>query len=153
MKKKLRRKKPRLPLLYRIIRGGIGKDFVIKHYGYGPIRTKFPDMSRIVASVAQRKCRDRFKKAVQYANTIMADPVLKAGVRKRIRRKHGVFNAVIKEYMLREKRQNEVELALVNRMLYKALHRNVSPDIQKEKRELIIYNPVNAFIANVDNSS
>ena len=69
--------KQELTLLHTLIRGAIGKEYVIKHYRYGVIRTKYPDMTNIIASTRQRKCRDLFKEAVAYAKAVIADTVLK----------------------------------------------------------------------------
>src|SRR5450432_3554945 len=70
-------KHSKLPLELRMVRGAIGKEFVIKHYDYGIIKTKFPDMTKIVATSAQRKCRNLFAEAVKFANSIKRDPQLK----------------------------------------------------------------------------
>ena len=128
MNKLLIRRKERLPLLQRIIRGSIGKDYVIKHYSYGAIRTRFPDMSRIIASEQQKKCRQLFKEAVAYAKIACKDPEIRSGIQKRIRHKSGVFTYLVKEYMLRAKRKKELDRALVNRLLYKAMHKPGKPD-------------------------
>ena len=94
--------KKRLPLNLLMMRGGIGKSFVIKHTPWGIIKTKFPDMSRIIASVEQRKCRKIFAEAVKYAKSVIADPVLKAEWQRKIRRPNGVYNKAIKAFMLKE---------------------------------------------------
>ena len=86
-----------------MIRGSIGKQFVIKHYGRRVIMTKFPDMSGIEASPDQRICRNLFKEAVAYAKTVIADPVRKKEWQKKLRRRNGVYNKAIKEFMLRER--------------------------------------------------
>src|SRR5206468_12845643 len=83
--------KHNLPLSLRIVRGAIGKEFVIKHYKYGVIRTKYPDMTRIVASMEQRKCRDLFKEAVAYAKVIISDPEGKRKWQNRILMRNGVY--------------------------------------------------------------
>ena len=92
-------KRKKLPLSLLMIRGGIGKQFVIKHYKWGIIMTKFPDMSGIVASKGQRRCRNIFKEAVAYARKVIADPVLKNEWQKKLRRRNGVYNAAVKFYM------------------------------------------------------
>ena len=94
--------KKRLPLNLLMMRGGIGKNFVIKHTPWGIIKTKFPDMSRIIASAEQRKCRKIFAEAVKYAQSIIADPILKAEWQRKIRRRNGVYNKAIKAFMLKE---------------------------------------------------
>jgi hypothetical protein len=116
-KKKLYRRKPELSFLYKLIRGAIGKEYVIKHYSYGAIRTKYPDMSRIIASAKQRKCRDIFKEAVAYAKQVIADPAGKKAWQKRIRRSNGVYNDAIKFYMLKDKKAKERDELLTLRLI------------------------------------
>ena len=99
------------------IRGAIGKEFVIKHYRYGVVKTKFPDMTRIIASIQQRKFQDLFREAVAYAKTVMADPVKKKDWEKKVRIKYRVFNRVIKEYMLAAKESILQKQKLVCRII------------------------------------
>ena len=73
----MKKQKQPVRLLLTWITGKVGKDFVIKHYKYGVVKTKFPNMTKIIASAQQRKCRNLFKEAVVYANTAYADPVRK----------------------------------------------------------------------------
>ncbi|MCU7550923.1 hypothetical protein OCK74_17515 [Chitinophagaceae bacterium LB-8] len=96
-------------LLLGIIRGSIGKCFVVKHYRANKkkkwkkriIVTRYPDMSGIVASEKQRVRRDLFKEAVVYAQWILSDAERKETFRKtlpRKKRKH-VYQAAIRLYM------------------------------------------------------
>ena len=64
-------------MVYRMIQGAIGKRFVIKHYSYGIIMTRYPNMKNIIPTEKQKLRRRLFRKAVQYAQSICADPVLK----------------------------------------------------------------------------
>ena len=105
-------KREPIPLLLTWIRGAIGKEFVIKHYRYGVVKTKFPDMTKIIASAGQRKCRNLFKEAVAYAKTVMVDPVKKKEWQKRIKIKYRVFNRIIKEYMLAAKEMKEKRIRI-----------------------------------------
>ena len=100
---KMKKKKQPIRILLTWIRGAVGKDFVIKHYKYGVVKTKFPDMTRIIASVQQRKCRNLFKEAVAYAKIVYADPVKRKEWAARTRKKHRVMNYIIKEYILAAK--------------------------------------------------
>jgi len=93
----------KLPFEYNLIRGAIGKQFVIKHYRYGIVKTKFPDMSKIRASKRQRSCRNLFSAAVVYARMINNDAKQKAVWLKRIK-KGSVYNAAIRAYLLNAKR-------------------------------------------------
>ncbi|MCU7552088.1 hypothetical protein OCK74_23415 [Chitinophagaceae bacterium LB-8] len=104
------KKVPRL--LLGMIRGSIGKCFVVKHYRGNKkkkwkkriVITKYPDMSGIVASEKQRVRRDLFKEAVVYARWILSDAERKEEFRKtlpRKKRKH-VYQAAIRLYMSRQ---------------------------------------------------
>jgi len=96
-------------LLLGMIRGSIGKCFVVKHYRGNKkkkwkkriVITKYPDMSGVVASEKQRVRRDLFKEAVVYAQWVLSDPERKEAFRKtlpRKKRKH-VYQAAIRLYM------------------------------------------------------
>ncbi|MCU7552834.1 hypothetical protein OCK74_27190 [Chitinophagaceae bacterium LB-8] len=96
-------------LLLGIIRGSIGKCFVVKHYRGNKkkklkkriVITRYPDMSGVVASEKQRVRRDLFKEAVVYAQWILSDKERKEAFRKslpRKKRKH-VYQAAIRLYM------------------------------------------------------
>ena len=106
-------KNNRIPKHLRTIRGGFKGHFVIKHYKGGHIvMTKFPDMSGIIASMQQRRCRNLFAKAVVYAKSVIADPELKAAWQKKIRRRNGVYNKAIKAFMLKEKNALQLDVFL-----------------------------------------
>src|SRR6478672_1761166 len=119
-KKKLYRRIPPLPFNLTFVRGQIGKQYVIKHYSYGAIRTKYPDMTRIVTSIEQRKCRDLFAEAVAYAKEVIANVKLKEAWQKRLRRPNGVYNEAVKTYMLREKRKAIHDKMIAETLLWKA---------------------------------
>ena len=93
----------RLPLKYRIIRGAIGKRFVIKHYSYGVIMTRYPNMKNIIPTEAQKLRRRLFKKAVKYAQSIYANPAMKEEMRRILRKPKRLFQALMKEWF--KKRQ------------------------------------------------
>ena len=148
-RKKLHRRKPRLPLLLQFIRGAVGKKFVIKHYRYGAIKTKYPDMTRIIASARQRKCRDVFKEAVAYAKQVIADPVAKAAWQKRLRRRNGVYNEAVKFSMLKDKREKERAQLLTARAIRLAFRNKEVMEVDE-----IIYNtgiPCNKQLSEVNN--
>ena len=96
-------KRKRLPLRYRMIRGAIGKRFVIKHYTYGAIMTRYPNMNNIIPTEAQKLRRRLFRKAVQYAQSIYADPVRKEERRRILRRPKRLFQALMKEWFNKRK--------------------------------------------------
>ena len=111
-------KNKKIPKHLRTIRGGFKGHFVIKHYRGGlVVMTKFPDMSGIIASVKQRRCRNLFAKAVVYAKSVIANPELKAAWQKKIRRRNGVYNKAIKAFMLKEKNALQREVFLEMRKM------------------------------------
>ncbi|HEY0752174.1 MAG TPA: hypothetical protein VGD26_13530 [Chitinophagaceae bacterium] len=96
-------KKKRLPFIYRMIQGAIGKRFVIKHYSYGIIMTRYPNMKNIMPSEKQKLRRRLFRKAVQYAQSIYADPILREKKRRMLRRPKRLFQALMKEWFTKRK--------------------------------------------------
>ncbi len=113
-------KRDKLPFSLRIVQGAIGKRFVIKHYAYGIIKTKYPDMSRIVASTAQQKCRDVFKEAVAFAKAVLANDYLKTQWVKRLGKGKRIFNGIIKAYMLMDKQEREQRVMIGRRIVVRA---------------------------------
>jgi hypothetical protein len=109
-----------------MIRGSLGKQIVIKHYKWGVVMTKFPNMKGIIASAKQRKCRNVFREAVAYAQTVIADPVKKAEWQKRIRRRNGVYNKAITAYMLKAKCDKERETLLIVKEMRLAFKNEIS---------------------------
>jgi len=125
-KSEFMRRRKKVPLHLQAIRGSIGKELVIKHYSWGIVMTKFPDMRGIIASAKQRKCRNIFKEAVAYAQAVIADPVKKAEWQSRIKRRNGVYNKAIKAYMLKLKCDTEREALLELRKMRLAFKNAVS---------------------------
>jgi hypothetical protein len=123
-----------LPFLLQFVRGAIGKEFVIKRHKNGRIKTKYPDMTRIIASMAQRKCRDRFKEAVIYAKTVIADSEKKRQWQKRIWRRNGVYNEAVKFYMLKDKKAKEAAMLEARRLLRIAM-KNEEKELTNQQNE------------------
>ena len=90
------------------IRGQVGKKLVFKRYKNKTIISKFPDMSRVKPSKAQKKKRTVFAKAVLYAQSILGNPKLKAAKDKE-RRKKGrtLYHHLIGEYILSLKNKKD----------------------------------------------
>jgi hypothetical protein len=91
-----------MPFYYRIIRGAIGRKFVIKHYKGGKIvKTRFPDMRGIVASEKQKVRRDLFREAVVWAKWVIADEERKLAFRSTLPRKKRkkVYQAALQMYI------------------------------------------------------
>ena len=151
-KKKLFRRIPELDFMHQLVQGAIGTDYVIKHYCYGPIRTKFPDMTKIIASPGQRKCRNIFKEAVAYAKEVIADPVQKKAWQKKLRRRNSVYYAAIKEYMLRDKRKKEKDLERAKHLIARALNPRPFIPPAKDVKENRTFDPKPGKVGLTDDS-
>jgi hypothetical protein len=79
--------------------GGIAKQLVFKQYAKGTVITRYPDMSNVKPSKAQKFRRNRFAEAVRYAQGILADDKKKAAYQSKIGKGKSVYHAAIKEYM------------------------------------------------------
>jgi hypothetical protein len=90
--------KKKIPFRHTLIRGSIGKRFVVKHYAYGIVITKHPCMDKITPSPKQKHRRNIFKNAVAFARSINNDPVKKRQWKK-LDNKSTVYHDVIRQYM------------------------------------------------------
>ena len=86
-------------LLTKALKGQIGKQLVFKQYGKKTVVTRYPDMSQVVPSKAQKKKRSGFAEAVAYAQTINNDPVTKAKYAKKLKKGKSVFQYAIQEFL------------------------------------------------------
>lgn len=77
-------------------------ELIIKQYQGKTVVSKFPDMTNIIPSGAQRQKRNRFAEAVAYAKTINNSPVLKADFLKTRGEVRSVYQSALKEYLGRE---------------------------------------------------
>ena len=102
--RKMKRKPCKRPWLLTFVRGAIGKEYVIKHYRYGIIKTKYPDMTRIVASPGQRSCRNLFKTAVKRAQKTMDNPEQRAAWLKKVRQKHRLLTSLLNTLCWKQKK-------------------------------------------------
>jgi hypothetical protein len=105
-----------LPFLYTLIQGSIGKSFVIKHYRYGVVMTRYPNMKNIRPSKAQKVQRNLFKEAVSFAQWVLRDPERTKAylVNLPIKKRRRPFQALISYYskstlMIREKLKAKIQ--------------------------------------------
>jgi hypothetical protein len=92
-------------MLLGLMRGAVGKSFVVKHYkGRGRVVTRFPDLSGIVATEKQKVRRDLFREAVVWAKWVIGDEHRKLAFRNTLPRKKRkkVYQAALQMY-IREK--------------------------------------------------
>lgn len=81
----------------KVSRGKKTKDFILKTRGGKTFVSKCPDMSNVVPSALQLEYKNRFMLAVEYAKSIINDPVKKATYKT----KPGstVYHSAIKDYL------------------------------------------------------
>ena len=87
-------------VLLRHVSGRIGKQIVVKQYGNKTVITAYPDMSNVKPSKLQKQKRKKFAAAIEYARSIIHDPLKKAAYAKKLKKAARVYNAAIKEYLL-----------------------------------------------------
>lgn len=90
--------KLRKNLLIKGLIGSINKQLVLKQYGKTTVISTYPDMSRVVKTEKQKKENSRFREAVAYAKSQMADPVAKAEYHKRAVGLQRAFNVAITDF-------------------------------------------------------
>ncbi|PWV49692.1 hypothetical protein C7475_105200 [Chitinophaga sp. S165] len=81
----------------KVSRGKNTKDFVLKTRGGKTFVSKCPDMSKVVPSALQLEYKNRFMLAVEYAKSIISDPVQKANYK--TRPGSTVYHSAIKDYL------------------------------------------------------
>jgi hypothetical protein len=86
------------------LHGTIGKQMVVKTYRWGTVITKYPNMSRIKPTPAQKQQRILFAEAAAYAKALMADPGRKAVLEKTVEMGKSVYRAAMKEYFNMKKK-------------------------------------------------
>ena len=133
-----------IPFHLSLVRGGIGKNYVVKHYRKKIVITKFPDMTGIIASKGQKKCRKVFKDAVAYAKAIIYNDEQKKMLLERVGSGRNLFNAAIKEYMKKVKPEKTKPCTITNKRdikIYKPSKRNPNvPDVKRYPSVLFYYN-------------
>ena len=77
-------------------------EIIIKQYSGKTVVSKYPDMSNIIPSAPQLEKRSRFAEAVAYAKTINNSPILRADFIKRHGEVRSVYQAALKEFLMRE---------------------------------------------------
>ncbi|MCF6402632.1 hypothetical protein L3C95_11220 [Chitinophaga filiformis] len=77
--------------------GKIAPGFVLKTRKGKVFISKCPDMSNVVPSKLQLKSNSNFTTAIEYARSIINDPVKKAAYK--IRRGMSVYHSAVKDYL------------------------------------------------------
>lgn len=89
--------------LLKNVKGQISKTLVVKQYGDKTVISAYPDMSNVIYNERQKMEQSRFSKAVEYAKSILKDPVRKAEFIAMLPPGKRAYNAAIQEYLNRTK--------------------------------------------------
>jgi hypothetical protein len=76
------------------------KIVVFKQYAHKVVITNYPDMSAVKPSPQQKDQRQKFKKAVAYAQNILQNETLKKAYQKKIKNNQTVYHFAIREYFM-----------------------------------------------------
>jgi len=79
---------------------GVIGPIVLKQYADKAVVTSRPDMSRVKRTAAQKSNNSRFARAVAYAKQVMADPVQRQEIAKRLKKGQTVYHAAVRKYLL-----------------------------------------------------
>ncbi len=77
--------------------GAIGKQIVLRKRGNKTFASKYPDMSGIKPSKAQKKRRRTFAEAVKFAQSIIRDPAKKSAYK--VKKGKAAYHTAIKDFM------------------------------------------------------
>jgi len=84
-----------------VVKGFSGKldQIVFKTYSYGTVVTRYPDMSKVKQSKAQKKSNQTFKDAVSYAQEVLADPARRKAYEKKLKPGKKVYHAALADFL------------------------------------------------------
>ncbi|MBZ5857980.1 Fic family protein [Flavihumibacter profundi] len=84
--------------------GKFGNEFVFRNQNNNTFITKYPDRSNVRLSLRQRQSNNIFREAVDYAQSVIADPLLSAEMKKKLKsnkktRYSSVYHYSIQQFM------------------------------------------------------
>ncbi len=132
-------KKIKLPLSLRMLRGAIGKRFVIKHYAHGTVQTKFPDMTKIIPSGQQLACRLSFKTAVAEAKKIFDNAAERELWEEKLQSRRRLFNRIVQYLMENAKVEQAAREIQTKRLIINCFKQKPVP------LSVVIHHPATSF--------
>jgi hypothetical protein len=89
-----------------LVKGFSGKldEIVFKTYSYGTVISRYPDMSKVKLSKAQKKANSLFKEAVSYAQQVLADPAKRKVYAKKLKPGKTIYHAALADYLKNNKK-------------------------------------------------
>lgn len=117
------------------VSGSIGRQIVLKQYKGKTVVAHYPDMSKVVYTKAQLAERVRFKLAVAYARSVIADPIKKKAYSSK---KHlSAYHAAIADYLNKSKAEEKEKTVIAD------VKRTVTTEAHSSKTPNLPSNPLN----------
>lgn len=85
--------------LLNALRGSVGKELVFRQLHGKTVVSKYPDMSRVLPSEAQKKQRERMKQANAYASMVCRDRKLRKNYERQLKAGESVFHRAKKDFL------------------------------------------------------
>jgi hypothetical protein len=84
-----------------LVKGFSGKldQVVFKTYSYGTVVTRYPDMSKVKQSKAQKKLNNIFKEAVSYAQDVLVDATRRKAYEKKLKPGKTVYHTTLADFL------------------------------------------------------
>ena len=86
-------------ILLKGLSGALNKQVVFKTRNKKTFMSRYPDMSKVVPCEKQVKEKSRFARAVEYAQSVLADPKKRLEVAARTPSGKFIYHQAIKDYM------------------------------------------------------
>jgi hypothetical protein len=75
------------------------QDLLFRQYDHGTVVSKMPDRSKVKLSLKQKKANKRFQQAVQYAQSVLADPVLQKQYAKEVKKGRLLYHIALSDFL------------------------------------------------------
>jgi hypothetical protein len=86
-------------ILIQGLSGALNKQVVFKTRNKKTFVSRYPDMSKVIPSEKQVKEKSRFARAVEYAQSVLADPIKKQEVAAHTLPGKYIYHQAIRDYM------------------------------------------------------
>jgi hypothetical protein len=77
-------------------------NLLFKQYQYGTVVSKMPDRSKVKLSANQKKANKRFKLAVQFAQSVLANPALQKPYAKEVKKGRSLYHVALADFLKRQ---------------------------------------------------
>ncbi len=75
---------------------------LFKQYKYGTVLSKMPDRSKVKLTANQKKANKRFKQAVSYARSVLADVSLQKQYARQVKSGKSLYHIALADFLKRD---------------------------------------------------